>query len=391
MPGGRPVTIPSMTPPTLSRPLRASSISAIMRSAASKSAQRTGVRSTFASICFGVTASAVTRPIWAAWAKNWMLLASRTWRAIAPETTSGAVIRPYSCPPPRRSVLPPYFMTAVKSPCPGLGTRAFSAYDFDCTSWLPMIATIGSPVAVPARRPSANSTRSSSFRWDVRRLCPGRRRSSCTCTNRGSIGVPARSPSIVQPTKGPWLVPKIVVRYREPKVFIRPPHGGRRAPACHPGMTDRKPGSTTGPRGRAARPPLSVDKPRLTIGLRREDGQDREEIRRVADVDGLTHEVAAPHPNPIRRRVDPRAERAQQVHDPRIPIGRIRAHSFDRHIHAGDRRGDERKRLRGKVTRDINIRWRVRLSALDPNGVLCEIHFDPEGAHRASRHGDVRL
>src|SRR5437667_112126 len=45
MPGGRPVTIPSMTPPTLSRPLRASSISAIMRSAASKSAHLTGVRS----------------------------------------------------------------------------------------------------------------------------------------------------------------------------------------------------------------------------------------------------------------------------------------------------------------------------------------------------------
>src|SRR3989454_11153018 len=45
---------------------------------------------------------------------------------------------------------------------------------------------------------------------------------------------------------------------------------------------------------------LSVDKPGLTIGLRREDGQDRKEIRRVADVDGLTHEVAAPHPNPIR-------------------------------------------------------------------------------------------
>src|SRR6266571_5074273 len=113
----------------------------------------------------------------------------------------------------------------------------------------------GGEVAVPARSPSANSTRSSSFRWEVRRLWPGRRRSSCACTDRGSIGVPARSPSIVQPTKGPWLVPKIVVRYREPKVFIRPPHGGPRAPACRPGTTDTKPGSTTGPRGRAARPP----------------------------------------------------------------------------------------------------------------------------------------
>src|SRR6266566_2906181 len=168
---------------------------------------------------------------------------------------SGAVMRPDSWPPPRRSVLPPYFLTAVKSPCPGLGTRAFSAYDFDCTSWFAIIATIGSPVAVPARSPSANSTRSSSFRWEVRRLWPGRRRSSCAWTDRGSIGVPARSPSIVQPTKGPWLVPKIVVRYREPKVFIRPPHGGPRAPACRPGTTDTKPGSTTGPRGRGARSP----------------------------------------------------------------------------------------------------------------------------------------
>src|SRR6266571_1000633 len=65
-PAGRPVTAASMTPPTLSRSFRAASISAIMRSAASRSAHRTGVRSTFASISAGVTARATTRPTCAA-------------------------------------------------------------------------------------------------------------------------------------------------------------------------------------------------------------------------------------------------------------------------------------------------------------------------------------
>src|SRR6266581_2310155 len=65
-PAGRPVTAASMTPPTLSRSLRAASISAIMRSAASRSAHRTGVRSTFVSISAGVTARATTRPTCAA-------------------------------------------------------------------------------------------------------------------------------------------------------------------------------------------------------------------------------------------------------------------------------------------------------------------------------------
>src|SRR2546426_1734511 len=127
MPAGRPVTIPSMTPPTLFRSLRAASISAIMRSAASRSAHRTGVRSTCASIWLGVTGCATTRPIWAACAKNRTPFGSRTCRAMAPETTRGAVMRPDSWPPPRRSVLPPYFMRAVKSPWPGLGTRALFA------------------------------------------------------------------------------------------------------------------------------------------------------------------------------------------------------------------------------------------------------------------------
>lgn len=71
---------------------------------------------------------------------------------------------------------------------------------------------MGSPVATPSRSPSANSTRSSSFRWLVMRLCPGRRRSSWAWTKAASMGVPARRPSIVQPTNGPWLVPKTSVR-----------------------------------------------------------------------------------------------------------------------------------------------------------------------------------
>ena len=126
-PTGRPVTTPSMIPPTLSRSFRAASIAATMRSAASRSAQRTGVRSTFASISSGDTGRATTLPICAAWAWNPIPRGPRTWRAIAPETTRGAVIRPESWPPPRRSLLPPYFIRAGKSPCPGRGTRATSA------------------------------------------------------------------------------------------------------------------------------------------------------------------------------------------------------------------------------------------------------------------------
>src|SRR2546428_180404 len=117
-----------------------------------------------------------------------------------------------------------------------------------------MRATIGSPVASPSEMPSENSTRSASWRWVVTSLCPGRRRSSCAWTKGSSIRMPAWSPSIVQPTNGPWLVPKIVVRYRAPKTFIRPPREGPRGLACRRGTTDTRRGSTRDPRCPPRRP-----------------------------------------------------------------------------------------------------------------------------------------
>src|SRR5207245_11664979 len=67
--------------------------------------------------------------------------------------------------------------------------------------------------------------------------------------------VPERRPSIVQPTNGPWLVPKIVVRYRVPKTFIQPPREGPQGLACRRGTTDTKRGSTRDPRSPPSRPP----------------------------------------------------------------------------------------------------------------------------------------
>src|SRR5439155_27165169 len=138
-----------------------------------------------------------------------------------------------------------------------------------------------------------------------------------------SIGVPAFSPSIVQPTKGPWLVPKIVVRYREPKAFIRPPPGERPAPACRPRTTDRKPGSTTGPKCPAGRPPRGRPprRPSSSGGLpahrRTPHGDDPDRGR-------CTHLRWAPHGPPLRgaSRRSPRCDRSPSGEGvPRAQIG----------------------------------------------------------------------
>src|SRR5439155_21640433 len=86
-----------------------------------------------------------------------------------------------------------------------------------------------------------------------------------------------------------------------------------------------------------------VHKSGLAICLRREDGQDREEVWRVADIDRLPHEVAAPNAHAIPRGVDPRSERPQEVDDPAVPFGGCRVEPLDGHIAVRDRGGDERK------------------------------------------------
>jgi hypothetical protein len=75
------------------------------------------------------------------------------------------------------------------------------------------------PVSGCAITPDRILTASASWRWVVKRDCPGRRRSrSCWMSSLVS-GISGGQPSTTQPIAIPWLSPKVVTRNMWPKVL----------------------------------------------------------------------------------------------------------------------------------------------------------------------------
>src|SRR5438093_8935771 len=77
---------------------------------------------------------------------------------------------------------------------------------------------IGVPRLVPSNTPERISTWSASFLWVVIALCPGRRRSSSTCTACSLTGSPGGMPSTSTPTAGPCDSPNVLTRNSRPIV-----------------------------------------------------------------------------------------------------------------------------------------------------------------------------
>ena len=78
-----------------------------------------------------------------------------------------------------------------------------------------------------------------------------------------------------------------------------------------------------------------VDEPRFARRLRREHREDGEQVRSVADVDGLRGEVPAAGPDSIRFDIDAGAEGTQDLHDAAIPLRTIELQAGDRHVASG--------------------------------------------------------
>ena len=103
--------------------------------------------------------------------------------------------------------------------------------------------------------------------------------------------------------------------------------------------------------------------------MRREHREDGEQVRRVADVDGLCDEIPAAGPDPIPVDIDAGAEGTQDLHDAAIPPGAIGSQAGDRDVASGQRRGGERERCRREVAGHVDIHRHVSLPAGDAVGL----------------------
>src|SRR5215471_6496944 len=86
-------------------------------------------------------------------------------------------------------------------------------------SWLRTIIASGVPSVRPSCMPDRISTWSSSLRWVVIALWPGRRRSSSRWISSTVSGRRGGQPSMTTPTAGPCDSPKVVTRNALPKLF----------------------------------------------------------------------------------------------------------------------------------------------------------------------------
>ena len=75
------------------------------------------------------------------------------------------------------------------------------------------------PVSGCAITPDRIFTASGSWRWVVKRDCPGRRRSRSRWMSSLVSGNSGGQPSTTQPIATPWLSPKVVTRNMWPKVL----------------------------------------------------------------------------------------------------------------------------------------------------------------------------
>jgi hypothetical protein len=75
---------------------------------------------------------------------------------------------------------------------------------------------MGVPSVTPSATPDRISQVSSSLRGVVMMDCPGRRRSSSTCTSSVVMASRGGTPSTTQPTPLPWDSPKVVTRNAVP-------------------------------------------------------------------------------------------------------------------------------------------------------------------------------
>src|SRR5262245_46536185 len=88
-------------------------------------------------------------------------------------------------------------------------------------------SAIGVPSVAPSKTPLRIRTVSDSFRWLVRRLWPGRRRSRSGWMSASDKGRRGGQPSTTAPMAPPWDSPQVVTRKSVPKVF---PMAGSRIP-----------------------------------------------------------------------------------------------------------------------------------------------------------------
>ena len=157
---------------------------------------------------------------------------------MAPAATSGAVMRPENCPPPRMSTHCPYLATWVMSACPGRGTSLNRLYLSLSRSSFRMNMVSGVPDALPSLTPETISTMSASLRG-VPMPSDGRRRSTSLCTASMSTASPGGTPSRTQPTASPWDEPNRVTLNVWPMVFITSPPCCARGRPCPARSWDR--------------------------------------------------------------------------------------------------------------------------------------------------------
>src|SRR5690348_12767773 len=78
---------------------------------------------------------------------------------------------------------------------------------------------MGVPVVRPSNTPERMRTASASWRWEVWREVPVRRRSTSGWMSASLSSRPGGQPSTTQPSATPWLSPKLVTLKRRPKVL----------------------------------------------------------------------------------------------------------------------------------------------------------------------------
>jgi len=95
----------------------------------------------------------------------------------------------------------------------------FGASVFSINSAIGVPVVTCTPVSGCAITPDRILTASASWRWVVKRDCPGRRRSRSRWMSASTSGISGGQPSTTQPIAIPWLSPKVVTRNMWPKVL----------------------------------------------------------------------------------------------------------------------------------------------------------------------------
>ena len=135
----------------------------------------------------------------------------------------------------------------------------------------------------------------------------------------------------------------------------------------------------------------AVHKPGFPPCLRGEHGEDREEVRRVADVDRLCDERTALGPDPVSGDLDGCAERTEDVDDLPIAERPVDVEARHGHVSVRDRRCDERERRRREVAGHVGVRRAVPLTARRPVQPVVGRHVHAEPTHHLDGQLDIRF